>query len=749
MKKFLFYLLALLTVTACNDDFGNESPEPGSGVFGTSTKFLKLQDDNTKVAGVLEIAANAPSVELKWNVLPGCNLDTTITHLELQKGVGKLPIRWLNRQENGCYGPQNVGYEAGVQITLGGNSQYVPLFWADEIDSTQVNNAVSTRANGEDMPQATMVSVDPLILQLDKDTCGTFTITFNGLSCMVDKTPLTELEGNGVVLNLDKNKIPPTLRRGQNKLPLQWTEDGAPEKNFAAHLKLSVGNYATFAYMQYIALAPPYWEYVGSIPADDTKLIEAVDGYVIINVKTNRNWSIESEQAEVSPVESPEFVDGAQSLVMKIKDNTDPVNKEIIITVKSNVPDPDNPGKNYEEKIILKQKPGEGVFKVDNVDPANNSIIASAGQTMTVEVTTEREWWILLDGVKTKFYSTDATGSINIPANTGTTEKKVFITIGYDDVIAETITYTQPASDDIEYVSSNLPNPVPVEGGAYTFTFDGNYSGSLQVRVLQGNDVLLTGVPATNKQPTVTVPSNSESTSDRDIRFEYRLGTGEWKRNMMDDTDRQQKGGVVTSKVLPNGDIPAEGGLYSCVFTGTYTGNIILRAEVDGTAITQNGTCPGAIDVDIPELIGTADRQIPFSYSTDGGTTWEPIATKNQAVGTLRHGSITPAGDIPATGGDYSCSFSGTYQGTVYFHAKTGDEVWDIKSGQIPASFTLTIPKNATTSQREVVFEYSKDGVRWTPMETRAQRVDVKVDPNDPTVGEFEDGGNKDVDVEL
>lgn len=748
MKKCLLYLLALLVVTACNEDFGSDTPEAGNKMFGTSTKFLKLQDDSTKVAGILEITANAPSVELKWNVLPGCNLDTTITKLDLERGVGKLPIHWLNQQETGGYGPRNVGYEAGVLITSGENSQYVPLFWADEIDSTQINNGILTRASEEIIPKATIVTVDPFLLKLDKDTCGTFHVTFSGFSCTIDKSPLNELEKNGAVLNLDKNSIPSTLRKDQNELPLQWDSKGAPESSFAAHLKLTSGSYSTYAYMQYIALAAPYWEFVNTIPADNKTLIDAVDGYVIVNVKTNRQWSIESDQAEVSPVESPEIVDGAQSLVIKIKDNLDPVNKDIIITVKSNVPDPANPGKNYEEKITLKQKPGEGVFKVNTIDPVNESNISSGGQTMTVDVTTSREWWILLDGIKTKFYSTDASGSIDIPVNSGTTTKKVYVTIGYDDVIAETVTYTQPASDDISYESSSLADVIPVEGGTYTFTFVGSYSGNLQVRALQGDVVLATGIATTNKQPAVTVPSNSKSTSERPIRFEYRLGLGDWKNDMAA-TDRQQQGGVITGKVLPTGDIPAEGGPYSCIFTGSYTGNVILRAEVDGTPIQQAGTSPGAIEVDIPSLTGTADRAIPFSYSTDGGTTWEKIATKTQAVGTIRYGSITPAGDIPATGNDYSCAFSGTYTGTVYFRAKTGDNVWDTKSGLIPATFTLTIPKNATSADREVVFEYSKDGTSWNEMEKRTQKSDIKVDPSDPNVGEFEDGGNKDVDVEL
>lgn len=749
MKKYLFYLLALFVVAACSDDnLGGDSRENGSKMFGTSAKFLKLQDDSTKVAGILEVTANAPSVELKWNVLPGCNLDTTITKLDLERGTGKLPIRWINRQESGCYGPQDMRYEAGVLITSGENSQYVPLFWADEIDSTLVNNSLMTRATGEDLPPTKAIIVDPILLQLDKDTCGTFTVEFNSISLVIDQEPLLKLEENGVVLNLDKDAIPRILRRGQTKIPLKWDGNGAPDETFAAHLILKSGSITSYAYMQYVALEAPYWEFVSTIPKDDTTLIEAVDGYVIVNVKTNRKWSIESDQAEVSPVESPDFVDGSQSLVLKIKDNPDPVNKEIIITVKSNVPDPANPGKNYEEKITLKQKPGEGVFKVDKIDPADMSVIASEGQKMTVDVTTSRNWWIMLDGTQSKFFSTDASGSIDIPANTGTTTKTIHVTVGYDDVIAETITYTQPASDDIVYESSNLPAVIPVEGGTYTFTFVGNYSGSLQVRALQGDTILVTGAAATNKQPTVTVPSNSKTTNPRSIRFEYRLGLGEWRKDMAD-TDRLQEGGMIVSKVLPTGDIPAEGGPYSCIFTGSYTGDIILRAEVDGQFIQQKGTCPGAIDVDIPALTGSADRQVPFSYSTDGGVTWEDIATKTQAVGTLRYGSITPAGDIPATGGDYSCTFTGTYTGTVYFRAKAGDNVLDTKSGLNPASLTLAIPKNELTSDLEVAFEYSKDGTTWTEMERRTQKSNVKVDPTDPSAGEFENGGNKDVDVEL
>lgn len=63
MRRYLFYLLALLIVTACNDEFGNDnSNQNGPMSSSAKVKFLRLQDDSTNVAGVLEISAQVPSV---------------------------------------------------------------------------------------------------------------------------------------------------------------------------------------------------------------------------------------------------------------------------------------------------------------------------------------------------------------------------------------------------------------------------------------------------------------------------------------------------------------------------------------------------------------------------------------------------------------------------------------------------------------------------------------------------------------
>lgn len=256
MRKYLFYLLALLFVTACNDEFGNNDPNHGENLpFGTNAKFLRLQDDSTNVAGVLEIKAKTPNVKLKWMVSSECNLDTTITEVRLSGGRYQLPIKWAGKLKDGMYGPISSAYIAGVQVISGEESKYVPLVWADEVDSLEIIKRVEeqnimTRSGTGEFATEIITLLDSVPFQLDKDTCGKIRFETSAALLLTAKNELTDLvnENN---FNLDISKIKSTYIGSPNSLDFLWTDAGAPEQDFMGHVKLipagsTIGKYVYF-----------------------------------------------------------------------------------------------------------------------------------------------------------------------------------------------------------------------------------------------------------------------------------------------------------------------------------------------------------------------------------------------------------------------------------------------------------------------------------------------------------------------
>lgn len=148
------------------------------------------------------------------------------------------------------------------------------------------------------------------------------------------------------------------------------------------------------------------------------------------------------------------------------------------------------------------------------------------------------------------------------------------------------------------------------------------------------------------------------------------------------------------------------------------------------------------MNLPIPRLDGTEDREIEFFYSLDNGTTWISMGTRTQVAGTIIVGTVTPTGIIPSEGKHYNCSFSGTYPAEITFRARTGTTELDSQKGKLPIVFELEIPANSTSGQREIIFEYSKDGTTWIPVETRVQTSNVPVEGGDNEVGEFDKEGD-------
>lgn len=746
MRKYFIYLLALFAITACSeyDEYGNDVGHSGKPEFGTSVAFLKLQDDSTHIAGTLEITANAPSVELKWNVNPSFNLDTTVTKLSLTNGKTQLPIKWASKLSDGNYGPVTSAYIGGVQISSGDDSKYIPLVWADEVDSVKIMEALSAKTRAGDLaPIATTeitISVNPL--ELDKDTCGTIKYSYNnGGRSFVDFSDIASLP-NFDTFHLSFDGLQPTYM-SPAEVELQWTNEGAPANPFLGHVKISTGTGADkFAYFSYTPPLAKVWQFIESIP--DTLVNLPATGATVVGIaNTNRQWSLKYRKEDGTEIVSSSTgkVDGEQSLLLRLPDNESATKRNILVDVLSE----------DSLKLTLRfiQNAAQGNFIIESVTPAVTKMLNAAGETITVKVATTKDWWISYGGTKFNFLATNSEGSVAIPANIGSTQQQAIVTVGYDNTLVETYVYNQNFGEELHYDGSNLPSLIPVDGASYMFSFSGSYVGTLQVRALLNdatNTVIVTSPATAGKEVSMAIPNNYASLNKRTLKFEYKKGAEEWKNLEMPagtiETAEQGEAEIVP-QVLPSTDIPREGGTSSGVFSGTYRGSIRMKAVSGATTVEASGSCPGTVNVVIPGITGSNDRVFEFFYSTDNGTTWTTMGTRTQVAGTLVVGSITPDDRvIPAEGKPYSCSFSGTYPGTIQFRAKSGATVFDTQTGTAPVSMTVQVPTNGNKNQRDVVFEYSKDGgATWVEITTKVQTSNIEIGGGDNNTGDWEDKG--------
>lgn len=749
MKHLLNLFLFVLLFFSCTDmdEFGTNIPDTQSGnsALDVSASFIKLADDSTQTAGVLELTTHASELSVKWNVSPRSNLDTTVTMLPVSGGKCQLPIKWVKKMDNSTYGPMGLAFSGGVLVKSGDESRYVRLIWADKIDSTKVaQSAIAmTRATEKELPAYTEVSIDPILLELDADTCGQVTVEFNddfGV-CVVISDYLQRLVGWNRPTGIDLASLATVVTGTPQIVKYQWEGGVAPLEGFMAHLEYNVGDYSAFSYFRYAVPTPAEFEYISNEP-ETTELLDATKAYVIVKVKTNKVWSLECDDSEIKTVKSPIDATGTQMLVIQVSDNPSESNRTIRVRVKSQ-------GEMVKE-LVYTQKPKAGTFNVLKVTPDEDVILSSDPQDIKVTVETTVPWWIMVNGEKKEFAADKQEGIFTVPEYIGKDSRKLNVIIGYEDTQVEIYNYTQKAGDSVQYKTNNLTNPILLEGGTYTFTFEGLYAGDIQIRVLKDDDTILAnGVPVTNLNPTVTVPNNYGSLAIRQVKFQYRLGTGEWVD--IAEANRPQTGATIDQQILPSGYIPAEGGGYSCVFSGTYTGKVFLRATIDGIAepLVGEGNCPGAASVNVPVYTGESERKVTFEYSVDK-TNWSKIDERMQNAQTIKFTPISPEGVIPATGGPYRSTFSGTYTGQITFQARLADGTVLDSKRKILDLFELNIPANPVETERTIIFEYSRNGVDgWIEVEQKFQSGKVKVDSDKPNVGDLEDGGNNNNNVEL
>lgn len=741
---FIYLLLALLAFTACSEDY-EESPtvQINEKGFEPNVSFLRLQDDSTDVAGILNIATNSKHIELRWVVSSECNLDTTVTLENLANGKYRLPIKWIKKSNEGTYGPAYTAFCAGVRILDGEQNKYVPLIWADEVDTVKVMKyiegmQVKTRAGETEEYAVNEITIcAEMPIQLDKDTCGVIPFSFPPTlgTCMTDYTDFEYINGQeGYGMDLSGIELyyfdaEPAV----NIIPLKWGDTGAPtNKNVMGHIRISsMSGFDKYAYFQYNVPKEKVWEYIETKP-DTLSTLPATRASVIAIANTNYPWSLQfkNEDGTIDTVRSVKSAEGEQSLIMRIPDNKDLAIKNVIIDVFSE----------DTLKLHLKftQSAASGSFAIDSVVPAITEKLDGMGEKVYVHVTTSRNWWIEYNGDRHPFTTDDKVGFIDIPQNPAYQNRDIVINVGYENTVVGTYRYTQAFASELKYMGCSMPDSIPVQGNTYAFHFGGAYQGSLQLQALVDNEVIVVGASSLSKDLTLVIPSNSLNLNTRTVKIQYKKGDENWQDL---GEERGQKAAEIIPSILPTTDIPREGATYAGMFSGSYTGTVFMEVRDKDGNVVDNGQSqvPGTVNVVIGVWTGTDDRKLSFYYKA-GTQDWKLMGERTQVTGTVNVGIITPPGNIPSGGKPYNCMFTGTYPDDITFRAadKDGNTIAS-QTGRMPLTFTINIPANESKDTREVYFQYRKKNGVWINIESmpRMQTSDIKINGGGNTVGGY------------
>ncbi|WP_320889096.1 hypothetical protein [Bacteroides sp.] len=740
MRKILSILLLILAVFAsCDHD--SESQLYRVDKLELGTHVLRLSDDTTGIAGKFVISANTPEVKLKWNVPSTCNIDTTVTSLCLYNGSAELSVKWNECISDNVYGPIDKAFDAGVLISSNGLSEYVHLIWAEQVDSTvieKISDPIQARTRaGEEIPAAIVLTLHPELVPLDIVVGGSIFVDYSGIPIVtVDQTDIP------VSTNIDKGRIPRFLTK-PDEVVFDWTTAGPPDINFTSLITFTAGSIRKQATLVYNDPSdePSYWLFVNSTP-DSGSPLPATNASVVVTAKTNKDWSIESDDAILSPVKDNGGTPlGNKTLSISINDNPSLTPRTITVLVKSQ--------NSLKETLIFNQLGNNqtGVFDFLSSNPVAESVLPGEETSVDITVQTDLAWWIKCNCGKRMDYPASAlgekTGTVTVTENKTGAPRIVTVTVGYGDTTVKTLSFVQNVSGATDpsatlvYDSSTLPNGnIPQDGGTYTFTFTGTYTGEVQVRTLIDGVAQTPGTSVTNKQPQASVPANTLATT-RNITFQYKRLEGDWtalpaSTNRTQDSGNGSGGDTETltyvSSNLPVGNIPATATVYTFEFQGSYTGQFRVRS-VDATtgAVLFNGPIgtTHSPKVTVPANTSTDTRNIKFQYRLIDipNSPWLDVSMGTDRIqdGSTSGGNIeasatlTPGGNIPEDGYTYTCTFTGG-SGNVILRAmkkrvnsNTWTEAVRSASTAVPGDISVTVPElsglNATIS-----FEYSTDG---------------------------------------
>ena len=236
-------MFAGLFVACQNEDYDTFQTEG----LDVGVQFLKLSDNDTNIAGKLVINAGTPEIDIKWNTEPLCNIDTAQTKISVKNGICTLPIKWKEKLADGSYGPNGVAYKAGVQITAGKYSKYVPLIWAEQIDSTKVMESLPlTRAAGDPMPRVTQITMVPSTVNMNDELGGSMYVGLSNVAFAV-----FDWSEFSTDMNIDMSMLPTSITASQ-MLDFKWKAGGAPAFEFSARVIAMSEGLTQYGVVQYV-----------------------------------------------------------------------------------------------------------------------------------------------------------------------------------------------------------------------------------------------------------------------------------------------------------------------------------------------------------------------------------------------------------------------------------------------------------------------------------------------------------------
>lgn len=730
--KMLSFLILCSLVIACDNKDEYEGQATGNIDFTVSAGYLKLSEDSANIAGVLRVTANTPTVKLKWNVLPECNIDTTVTSLTLTNGNGVLPIKWNRRLVDGKYNIQERMFDAGVELIAGEESKYVHLVWADGIDSAAIKKTpITTRAAEAFAKEAIILDVSPATVSMDPVVGGATKVSYSGIDMVIVDQSRVEAE-----TNIDKGAIPLVMEK-PGALIFKWNTLGPPTRDFIATVTLYAGEVYKDLYIKYTINPqnPTYWEYLYCIPEQNTH-IPAKNASVRVYVKTNAKWGLNSLQSSF-PAEENATSLGTKLLAIDIDDNPGPNMREVKVNVNSD-------GTQKEVLTFIQEAP-DATFEFLSANPEDNTIVTGGTLNVTIKVRTNHEWWIQYGGKKYNFEAGPLgikEGSILIPANTNDEVRNLTVIVGYDDKVGKIINYYQEPSNggdgtSFDFISANPATNATISSMGATAIVKVNTDYEWWIQINGVKTAFAAGMLG-EKVGTINIPANTTTNSQV---VTYTVGYG----NITAQTINYIQSGAgsdtrltYVSSNLPTGNIPQTGGTYQLTFTGTYTGGVQLRALFDGVA-----QAAGAVATNKkPEISVAANngevRNVTFEYKLDIGD-WMALPTltnRKQDAGngggdteTLNYvSSNLPTENIPAAGSVYTFNFEGAYTGQLrvrVINAATGGV---LLNGPIGTTHSpkVTVPANTATATRNIKFQYRLINVEnslWVDLPVETNRI--------------------------
>lgn len=481
MFRKLFYVLPLLAMCGCSsEDLGIKSGLTAmDNAPAEKMAFVRLADNATTEAGTLNFEADASEATLKWIVADGCNLDTTQTVVTLTDGKGKLPIRWEKKLDEDTYGPGYMAFKAGVIVTTGNDSQYFPLVWADEVDSTKVvEQAARSRAAGA-TPRASVIII-PEEVEMDE---------LNGASMIVRYSSTT----TGLVINynftksmhIDGEKLPGVVINEHNvtitEIPLKWTEEGAPLDPFTAEVRVTDIDTA-ITYIGKVTWKANRGPSLIVTPAHDGDLPAAGGNYIGgYSLQTNQyRWTATSTATwlRVSPSEGY----GHNMIYLSADANTTIIPRYAVVTVVCY----DATGtKTLERTLVVGQKAAEATTL--SVTPTVHDV-AAAGGVNSSSITSNAAWTATSNAAWLTVSPTSGSGngtlSFNAAQNTSSLARTATVTI-VAGTLTQTVTVTQQKSLSAGIVCAGYtwaPGNLVRVGNVYQFyasqeQYSGNWNG--------------------------------------------------------------------------------------------------------------------------------------------------------------------------------------------------------------------------------------------------------------------------------